>query len=505
MKIVLLFLFLGISLISNAQSFEKSCRQPFKNIGFSIINTSDNHILIAGGTFAGVQAEILLLKADTAGSVIWMKKIVSGSSRVFGNQVFECLDGNYLISGESHGSSQNGIVMIKVDTAGNVIWEKTYDSIDFYNKFIMTRDSGFAFLSSSGGGGNFEVTKTDQYADIIWTKNFSIPGTVSNAGFDMIETDASEILVSAYLFCPVNCDYFIKMKLDSLGNQIWIKTINANGGFDKIAFSGNSFFITSNDGPSNILVRTDTAGNVLWSKTFSITNSLIYVRSVKADNSTGIYFTGVLVNTSNHGFLAHSDSSGTIDLFKTYDNVSEESIYDLSVGDSNQIYLTGSTISQSTDSFDVFYLKDDLRSSICSVINVNLSIGTMQYADSNLTAIIPQSLILNTIINPLVILTDTSIDEITICSPTSQVKEVDLEKIFFLYPNPVMNYFNIECKDGLEHELLIFDSYSRLLLKRKFVERINNLNVESLPSGIYTAIVTSKTKAAMFKTFIRLN
>jgi hypothetical protein len=67
-----------------------------------------------------------------------------------------------------------------------------------------------------------------------------------------------------------------------------------------------------------------------------------------------------------------------------------------------------------------------------------------------------------------------------------------------LYPNPTNNILNVENKSGGKVELRLFNSFGKLLIIRTLTNTLTNIELTSLPAGIYFYKLTSKGET--FKT-----
>src|SRR6185503_4937802 len=68
-----------------------------------------------------------------------------------GNKIIRTFDNNYLITG-NYGESR-GAYVLKVDTAGNTVWQKSYNApnlLSFHNDYSVqqTPDSGFVLAGT---------------------------------------------------------------------------------------------------------------------------------------------------------------------------------------------------------------------------------------------------------------------------------------------------------------------------------------------------------------------
>ena len=95
-----------------------------------IMQTSDGGYLAAGMDYDTYQIEAM--KLDSNGDVSWFKSypaypVASSLSDIY--TVEEAIDGGYLIAGYTWFLDISGGWILKLDTSGDIIWQKVYDGI----------------------------------------------------------------------------------------------------------------------------------------------------------------------------------------------------------------------------------------------------------------------------------------------------------------------------------------------------------------------------------------
>jgi hypothetical protein len=251
----------------------------------SIIQSSDGGYVVAGWTssfVAGYYYDIYVVKLDSAGNVLWTKTI-GGSYNDWANSIIQSSDGGYVVVGStsSFGAGIGDIYVVKLDSAGNVLWTKTIggSSDDFASSIIQSSDGGYVVAGetySFGAGWDIYVVKLDSAGNVLWTK--TIGGSYNDWANSIIQSSDGGYVVAGETesFGAGVTDIYV-VKLDSAGNVLWTKTIG--GSSDDFASS----IIQSSDGGYVVagatlsfvagyyydiyVVKLDSAGNVLWTKT----------------------------------------------------------------------------------------------------------------------------------------------------------------------------------------------------------------------------------------------
>jgi len=144
--------------------------------------TSDGNYIISGGL--GYSSFFSLIKINKNGEILFSKKYAGdGTIRVNWPQgLTELADGNYILVGTaSLSSGKDGILLLKVDPNGNLIKAKLLlysDDLDSYG--VSSDSTGFIVASSVdvNSVGNPCLIKMTNNLDLQWSKIYSkLPGT----------------------------------------------------------------------------------------------------------------------------------------------------------------------------------------------------------------------------------------------------------------------------------------------------------------------------------------
>ena len=237
--------------------WQKSLGGTGKDIAYSVIQTSDKYYLVAGFTnstdgditvYHGGASDYWVVKLDTLGNIIWQKTF-GGLGEDGAQSIKETTNGNYVVAGWS---SSNGDTLgdhdfdywvVKLDTAGNVKWQKLYGGSgdDTPYSIATTNDGGYvvAGYSQSNDGdvtghhgalnaNDYWVIKIDSLGVLQWQK--SIGGSARDNANDVIQTNDKGYMVAGFANSnngDVSSNYggtdYWLVKLDSVGNIKWQK------------------------------------------------------------------------------------------------------------------------------------------------------------------------------------------------------------------------------------------------------------------------------------------
>jgi putative intracellular protease/amidase len=138
------------------------------DVGNTIRETSDGGYIIAGSNTAsdtlgvGELMNIFLVKLDEQGDEVWTTKAGRSSFYDYGNDVYEDIDGGYVVVGATKSRSDNNeVYLVKIDVDGNVLWKKSFGDYgsDWGSAISVTADGDYVIVghTSSFGAGSFDV------------------------------------------------------------------------------------------------------------------------------------------------------------------------------------------------------------------------------------------------------------------------------------------------------------------------------------------------------------
>jgi len=253
----------------------------------SVVQAPDNGYIMAGVTksFGAGGWDVCLAKTDSMGVIQWSTAI-GGLLEDYCFAVERTYDDNYVIAGytKSAGAGEADALLLKVDPAGNLLWAKTWGGLqdDGFFSVEQTSDGGFILLgwTSVFGFPNDEayLVKTDSAGNTEWTKTYG--GIASDVGESVIQTSEGGFLLAGHTYSfGVSGEEGYVIKTDAAGNLLWSKTygaisdevfyavkeLAANNGYILLGTT-NSFTSGDND---IWLTKIDLTGNVVWSQKYS--------------------------------------------------------------------------------------------------------------------------------------------------------------------------------------------------------------------------------------------
>ena len=344
-------------------------------IGFSIHHTKDDGFIIVGETKLSESHnwDIYLIKTDGEGNVIWTKTY-GNENDDFGRSVIQTPEGGYTIGGftKSYTTGSVSIYLIKTNAKGDTIWTRTYGGKStgyICYDVLLTPDSSYIIAGTIFENDNEDiyVMKINSTGEIIWTRTYGgadqdwcweIQQTTDN-GYAIIGTTSS--------FGIGDSDVWL-LKTDSLGDTLWTKTYggtNWDHGLSVHQIDNDGYIIAGQTnsfctgGPDVWLIKTNCYGDTLWTKNYGGTgNDAGY--SVLQTQDEGYIIVG---NTDSFG-------TGTLDGYIIKTNANGERIWSALYGGDNissgasiirtrdkGFIIIGNTTSFSNNNRDIYALK----------------------------------------------------------------------------------------------------------------------------------------------------
>ena len=196
--------------------------------------------IIAGQTRSFGIWDVYLIRTNVNGDTLWTKTF-GGTGAWFGRSLQTTFDGGYIIIGHSFSMEAENIdiCLIRTNANGDTLWTKTLGGLGYDGGYSVSRALGSedAYVIT-GGGSSFGPNVSDVYlikvidnGDILWTKTFGqgnkdfgnsvSPVTGNDIGYIIAGYTASWVEISGegkYTY-----DVFL-LRTDSDGNKIWTKT-----------------------------------------------------------------------------------------------------------------------------------------------------------------------------------------------------------------------------------------------------------------------------------------
>lgn len=282
---------------------------PSQNFGYSIVKTNDHGFAITGK----YMINLILVKFDSTGNKQWQKTydyFSKYSDQLNGAKLLQLKNNDYCIAGGiTNYFGTYGGFLLQTDSAGNMVSLKKY--FNYHTDFLSTLSASFIDIAETADGficlaktaynynGNLVndtswLVKINKSGEILWSK------FLYRDSFNTNKYYATSIVVS-----PDNRSYV-------MAGTMFKKHYNS----PTDSFDVNHMFVT----------KTDTAGNIIWSKTNDTISgdAFVMARIQNSDSDDGYICAGSLSTpnlladtTYNAILLMKIDKDGNIQWTKT--------------------------------------------------------------------------------------------------------------------------------------------------------------------------------------------
>jgi hypothetical protein len=461
------------------------------------LQTADGGYVLLGNKVTPNSTDIYFVRTDAFGDVIWANTF-GGSDIDQGQSVKQTNDGGFIIAGntQSFGLGNPHVYLLRTDANGTLLWSKTYSGTGGALGYDVLEDANGNFLVTGGAGGDLYLLKTDASGNLIWAK--VCDGTGLDIGYCIQPTNDGGYIISGnnQVGGLGTGDVFL-VKTDSSFNLQWSKRFSSPGQDD-----GNSVLQT-NDGGYIIgatttgfgaggadawVLRTDSAGTLLWSKTFGgITYD--WIHDIYAVSTGGFITIG---QTNSFG-------AGNYDMYFIRLDANGDSLWTRAYGDF--ALDEGQCISETTDggfmglggsippgAGDMFLVKTDaMGNSLCNQSGTASVISIPAVVESIPTTII-FSVTSSTTTPPTTVTAGGT--STTVCTNVGAA-EFSINNPIMVYPNPSEGKFTVELP-GQQGEgwVEVYNSKGTVIHKQKINASSTIINVNAA-EGIYAIRISS--------------
>ncbi|MFX0091344.1 MAG: hypothetical protein ACFFBD_06230, partial [Candidatus Hodarchaeota archaeon] len=284
--------------------------------GIDLTVDNNKNIYVVGTTLDPHLRSIVLMKADSAGNQLW-NRTWSGFNASMGKEITMDNEGNIFILGKAYSYPKelarpikNYLVLIKWDSFGNQLWNRTWEVSSKEGGFGIDNEGYIYTMNSiSDWAHYFMLIKWDTAGNQLWNRTWGDSKSEHRFLVGNVVVDTHGFIYT------VGTQYSLGMKLvkwDSAGNQLWNRTwkqFDFNYGRDvAVDNHGNIYTVGGTEywdqqqyNKNTLLVKWDPAGNQLWNISRDVqsttrSNTRIGIIERIVTSSTGsIYGVGRLI------------------------------------------------------------------------------------------------------------------------------------------------------------------------------------------------------------------
>lgn len=465
-----------------------------------IFQTSDMGYIMGGNKVfysGGEDYDMRVTKIDAQGEIIWEHQY-GGLEYLY--DIKHTSDNGYIFGGQKV-INENWITsyqVYKITENGNLQWNKTIggDSWDVLFSLAQTNEGGYILggysysnisgdkTENSQGQADYWVIKINSVGNIEWQN------TIGGAGIDILKT-VLQTSDNGYIVAGTSNssitgdktensrgqeDYWI-LKLDTVGNILWQKTIGGNKKDDlsTMIITNDGGYLLTGSSKSNIsgdknedcegiddfwIVKLNANGEIEWQNT---------IGGSDIDISTSI------IQTSDNGYLVGGYSKSNISGKKTENSMGMEDYWIIKLNND------GSIAWQNTIGGD----NTDVLSSVSENTDGSLVLGGS--SKSGMTG-------------------DKTVGEASISesywvinhSEILDIKDFSSQNKLTIYPNPFQSELNIETESFIE-TFKIYDINGRLINEFKNIKNPEILDLSRLDRGLYFAEFSNSSNITIKK------
>jgi len=511
--IILSFLFFGMADFISAQQntfsyvFYDNVQSGMQATG--IVPAFGNGYLIAG---TKLSAGGMVLKINSQGHAQWNRIYSLPDAEVHISGVCTTIDSSFVFFGNSYdlGTSKTEALFIKINASGDTLWSKALSHDDvIINPVTVQQADDSGFIVSGYVSQSFEpydrafAARLDANGNLLWTNILTVSNN-THVVYSVKQTpDKGFLLIGGYVDCsPCYSDAFL-IKLNPAGAVSWSKkytrpTSDFCFGYDFVNTS-DGYICYLNSG----LMKTDMEGNILWSKAYELVNGSNCINCpspklrITSDSSL------VLLAAELYGMgsiIVKTDLSGNLlwidDLFLSAADVIETEDEEILVlGNGPLMGVKGPGVNSPQIGI-IQTSKSGISTECVHPISVNPVIDTITAGLLTFTSVAGGT---SRRVYPLI--SSANITEFEGCvdyiggvAETSGITGINL------FPNPASSMVYLDSQDELaDATLTIFDAGMRMVLQQAVNQKLAEINISDLSSGLYFVRLVTSNRAGTWK------
>jgi Secretion system C-terminal sorting domain len=518
MKKILIPTLFGLLLISNASAqttFQKVFGGTASDEGKSIRQTPDGGYIVAGTTtsYGSGGRDVLVIKTNSLGDTTWTKTYGDANGNEYGYCIQLTNDGGYIVSGSYQDFiiGEEDIYLLKLNSNGDTTWTRTYGGNGLEQGFYVqqTSDGGYIITGQTPafGAGAFDVylVKLLANGNIAWTKTYGGIGSEYGTAVQQTSDGGYMITGSNDNNFGFGASDFYLVKTDPTGNHIWSKTYGNTGFQEGVSVkqttdggyivAGTSENTLGPLGPDMCLIKTNSAGDTLWSKLYGGT-MIDECYDVQQTADGGYVLVGKSFSFSTNGdydvYVVKVNNQGVVQWSKTYGG---------STTNHNEI---GYSIQQTTDKGFII-AGESLYGFGVGLRNVYMvktdSLGNSGCHEGNAATVtsnyLPQVLATPTLVGTggNMLMTTTQVNagttQTNLCvNTTNAIQNIEEVLSIVVYPNPFDAEVTISFNENVHvNSICIYNIFGQLVeqvdLSKFHSSNSIALDLNELKSGIY--------------------
>ena len=437
-----------------------------------------------------------MLKVDSAGFVVWSKKLILDNATVNLTDVKTCSDSTIITTGIVYANNQSYLAIVKWDIAGDAIWTKTvsWPQAIYSARLCVTATDdilivGYTEIYTSGSIAEAFALRFTKDGILQWSKKYT-NSTFNIYGYSIAELPNGNITIAGKRQTKTNyTDKWLSFELEPSGEVISAFTMDSPDGYgykavDLIAVDDGIVYYSYTD--QGGLLKLDYSGNLLWARDYSIYSYSFYLNTQ-----------GNLIRTSDNGFVVTSsdmilktDAEG-IPEFK---QAVFMDVVDVAQNDDNGFVVAGNgpmigvkTAPEYIPQVGLYRTDTEGNSGECIYPNITqFESYTPTFTSFDINSQTAGEFTnLDITIEDFELLNDSS----CVAQGGGILKRPAKTRSLYISPNPVKSMLTVQFPDedhAIVDQIDIIDSFGRVVWSvTNYSELKNGINVSSFTDGIY--------------------
>ena len=375
--VLLLFILQNNLVVNAATTFQKTYGGTSDEYGYATEQLSDGGYIMCGRTISfGVGGfDNYLIRLNANGDTLWTKTY-GNTGYDEAQSIKQTSDGGFIMVGQTATVDYAGdVYLVKTDANGVLVWSTAFGSAaksDFGYSVRQTSDGGYiiAGLTNSTGAGLRDVLllKTNSTGVLQWSKTYG--GAADDEARSVEETTDGGFIISGFTQSYGSGYQMYLIKTNSTGNVTWSKTFGGGGlelGYSvKQTSDGGYVLLGYSDSYGSglvdvLLLKLTATGSISWSKTYGGTAD-DYGLCIHITSDGGYIISG---RTSSYGagggdyYLIKTDVNGVHQWSKAYGGTAIDQAGNVRQTADGGYILTGYTMSFGAGIREAYLVKTD--------------------------------------------------------------------------------------------------------------------------------------------------
>jgi hypothetical protein len=285
----------------------------------SINSTQDGGFILAARFLYMNQNYIYVVKTDSNGIIEWSKLYGDGLISYEPSSIQQTSDNGYIISGECGDLNQNGLLLLKLNSLGNIQWMQSENDHTSFADCKQYLDGGYIVASTFSD--KLIIRRTNSVGTKLWERQITpaINNPISNSKV-LIESTTGNIVVVGCTFLATRATYVYKYNSSGilLMNKVFSNIQNLK---DVKQTQGSGYIMISSwqypDFRNSSVMKVDNSFGTEWLQLYSDPETQYFFGESINQTPDGGFILGNMVKYIASGkeslYLIKTDSVGSIE------------------------------------------------------------------------------------------------------------------------------------------------------------------------------------------------